>query len=443
MNCKNCNTENANNAIFCNHCGKRLDGSADEQTNSTWEKVKSGFDLGGSICAIVAVFFSFVFTFFIGVSLYVEVLPGFSSLSESSMIWEYFGSAYKDLKTTLDSMESYSSYLSISMYLPVIFGTLISVATLIASLTFTVVASVKFAMHFKNGENGYGKCATAAVLSYVLGSLLIYAATACSVSSTAFVKPSNATMAGIVLSCTFLGLYFACKVVTLGKSLLQKKTIVNFVCTLAGIATAVIAVTFASKYVYNIVITASSGYESEKTSVGMNPFFVNAMLSTIYDESAYTAGFAGLYIVNILSQLAQLTVLILGAVLLIKRIALFGERQDSLFAISVAFVSVATVSLILTCVGMKLSGDYLNGLYLQNLPDGASSGTKIVLTASSVLAFLASLLQLAASIVHKVLCENTQVQNDCPLPAPTEFKKQEKVVREEAASSQNPFPYDD
>ena len=172
MICKKCQTENDDGAVFCKHCGRRLDGmitcpscgatcaedarfcsacgaslsaqyapsqpqyakkNAPEQ-GGIWSKVKFAFDLSGSICAITAVFFALLFTFFIGFTTYMEN-DGVTKVWSTSTLWVYFGSAYKNIGKILE-IENFSSLFSASYYLPVVFGTIVSAATLITVITF-------------------------------------------------------------------------------------------------------------------------------------------------------------------------------------------------------------------------------------------------------------------------------------------------------------------
>ena len=443
MNCKKCNTENAENAVFCKECGCRLDSeplcpacgekyeegakfcsqcgapltpAANAKSNaafpvarqrkSAWEKVKYAFDLSGGLCAILAVFFALLFTFLIGFTAFIEVTPGIEKTLGSNMLWRLFGSAYQDVKALLDGMEKYSAYMSLSMYLPVICGTVISAATLVSTVSLAVVASVKYAAHFKKPDNGYGKFAAATVFCYLIGCLLLYCVQSVSLSyeNPISIKFSGATVAGIVLSCTFLGLYFACKVVTLGKRLVKKQTIVQLVCTLAAVTVTAIAVVFTAKYAYDFTLVTKVSYDTVKYTFGLNFSTLNVMLASIYDNTAFTAGMTGAYVVNVLSQFAQFAVLLLGAIVLIKRIGNFGDRPQSCLGISIAFTAVTVLYLILTCVGMKLTTDYLDAFYAQNAPsEDVEAAYKLALTASSIVAIIMSVLNLASSIVNKVL----------------------------------------
>lgn len=442
MICKNCQTENPEEAVYCLHCGNRLDSQkvcpacktlcpeeaiyclhcgkrlADGNETSApqaeyheapakksaFEKVKSAFDLSGGICLMVAVLFSLVFTLCMGITA-TAALSGSSSgvnnsLSETTMLWDYFGSAYKELSESLGSMSSYTGYFEAATYLPVVLSTAVCAGTLVCVLVFTVISAVKYGKHFKNPELNYMKPAVAAVLSFILGAAAFLAinSTSFNLSTSSSIEISigfsDATTAGIVLGGVFLGLYFAFKVVTLGKDFVKKRTIADFVCTLVGILFATLAAAFAQAPA--ITFVTRSGATS--FSCGLSFFNINGMISSAFSPDgtgAMPENFDATYICSVLAQCAQIAVLVLAFVVLIKRIGGFNAEKKSRLGLSIALFCVAVVYLILTCLAIHF-GTELMSVYGTGAPE-------LTIAAAPIVAFIASAFALADSITHRVL----------------------------------------
>lgn len=430
--CPVCQKENPEEAFFCLHCGKRLadgNGTGDPQAEqseapakkSAFEKVKFAFDLSGGICLMVAVLFSLVFTLCMGITA-TAALNGSSSglnnsLSETTMLWDYFGSAYKELSESLNSMQSYTGYFEAAMYLPVVLSTVVCAGTLVCVLVFTVISAVKYGKHFKNPELNYMKPAVAAVLSFILGAAAFLAINSGTAAVHAFntisinnstnsstnietsITYSGATTAGIVLGGVFLGLYFAFKTVTIGKDFVKKQTIADFVCTIVGVLFAVLAAAFAQAPA--ITFDARSG----ATSLSYESSFLNAnlIISSAFSPDGtgvMPENFDATYICSVLAQCAQIAVLVLAFVVLVKRIGGFNAEKKSRLGPSVALFSVAAVYLILTCLVIYFGTELLSA--------SGSGAPELSIAAAPIVAFIASTFAITDSITHKALLSKTK-----------------------------------
>lgn len=454
MNCKYCETENPEGSVYCLHCGKRLDGkifcpsckslcpeealycnacgarimkaqpatetaepeepqsaevpqttvvATPKAKSGAFETVKKVFDLSGGICLMFAVLFAFVFTFCMGLTATASGSYLDSSLSETTMMWKYFGEAYKNLAETLGKLEYYSAYYEISAYIPIVLSTVICAATLVCVLVFTILAAVNYGRHFKKPEVKYGKFGIAAVFSFILGAAAFLA-----VNSTAFgfssllkvtVRFSDATIAGIVLSLVFLWLFLVSRVVMLGKEFVTKRAIVNFVCTLAGILFTVLVLSFASSpaFILKEVDTSSSNSVLLNFST-LNITFANAFPEPDKLSNAMETNFTVTYVASALAQGVQIALLVLAFVLLIKRAAGLGGDSKSCLGVSIATIALAAVQLALTITAIVCG----NALIASE-----TTTAELKIEAAVIVAFIASGFALADAITHKVLLSKT------------------------------------
>ncbi len=228
MICKHCGKENPEEAVFCCYCGKKADEpnhcpacgtvcpddaafcfacgtplkersapdaretaepceKATKPKTDVIAKVRKAFDLSGGACLMTAVLFAFVFIFCMGLT--ATASSSYGSTAATSMLWEYFGSAYDDLATMLNSMNSYTSYFEAACYLPVVLSTVVCASSLVLVLVFTIISAVKYGKHFKNPEIKYERYAIAAILSFILGAARRSRGSFSAGSSSAFTSP--------------------------------------------------------------------------------------------------------------------------------------------------------------------------------------------------------------------------------------------------------------
>ena len=447
MICKHCETENPEGAVFCLHCGKRLDGkkfcpsckslcpeealycnacgarlvevqssfenektqpAQTEYTKSpvpaakegTFEKVKSAFNLSGGICLMVAVLFAFVFTFCIGLTATASGSSLGSSVSQTVTMWRYFGDAYKDIAEAFERLDSYSAYMETATYIPVVLSTIICAGTLLSVFILTIIAAVKYGRHFKNPEIKYAKYAVAAVLSFVLGATAFLAVNSASGSVESQIKVlihfSAPTTAGIVLSVLFLWLYCVSRIVMLGKEFATKRNIVNFVCTLAGIVFAVFVVAFAAS---PSMVFKEIGSRSNR--VGLNFSVLNTLLAQSFEtlNSETELNFIITYVSSTLAQFVQIALLVLAFILIIKRVSGLGNDSKSCLGISIAIFILAAVMLALTCVAIGFGNKLMS--------DGNSA--EFTIGAGPIVALIFSVFAFADAITHKVLLRKITV----------------------------------
>ena len=215
MECYHCGQENNDEAVFCKQCGQRVDGKEQcpscgqlidcdssfcEYCGFNLEEENYDFDLkdegcdervltnryvrlkknGETCCGIfslAAIFFSLLFTFFIGIS-----FSGLQYASEDTTIlpsydidlYFYFGECYKqiDFIKTLGLPDFCTSH----YYFYAIFGTMFSLAIMLIEVILAIVTLTKYIKCIRNNsENTYFKYALATYITYILGLALFCA----------------------------------------------------------------------------------------------------------------------------------------------------------------------------------------------------------------------------------------------------------------------------
>lgn len=267
MNCKSCGKENAENAVFCKYCGKRVDGTkicpvCKNQIDEDSEFCihcgarADGSDLQRSPVAQETVFttvshsaaiawrpvaakvaaiavaaialFTLVFVFFTGVQASASVSG--SSATTGYDVFYFFGKGYKDYNKTIETFEKYNGttqltgYFKASQLMPLIFGTIISSAVLLVVFLLSVTAIVRTVnMLMGRKTEGGEKFALSAFAVYIFGIIALSAITSADVSAggiTASFKLNAATVAGVVLCSVAAFVWFGCKLIENGKTLL-------------------------------------------------------------------------------------------------------------------------------------------------------------------------------------------------------------------------------
>lgn len=411
MNCPNCNNENPEGAIFCKSCGSKLsqnivcpvcgkecsekmhycpscgsslDGSpsvaenAEETAQKAPEKsgkMKKTLQLVSGIFMMVSMLFALVFCFFIGTTQRAD-----SGYSETYSVWHFFGRAYALLQGTSAGANSYAAA---AHYIPVVLSTVIAAGTLVSVVVLSMIATVNFGLHFKRDNVRYYKYAVAAVFTFLLGATLFDCIHSVSTESY-YGTLSGTTVTGMVFACLFLIASLILKIIAIGKDFRKKEVLVDCISTLAGILCLSFLAGFAKAEQANFSIEGR--YLSHTYSI--NFFRINNELSFIPSASVFT--------LSVCISIAQIALIVLTLVALIMHIGNFTEKRNFSFWVAVALTAVSAVHLALCAISVEV----VNGIN--------SSLPELRLSASPILAFVASVLYLAASITNKVLEKKTQ-----------------------------------
>ena len=237
-------------------------------------KTGKALGLAGGICLMAGTLLALVFAFFIGNTVTMTIAPnGYeifaSKTAVTGTIWNQFGPAYKSLAIIFDAMEAYSAAYQISCYLPTVLSTIVGAGTLVAVVTLSVIAALKYGAHFKNPSAKYEKYALASIITFIAGALTYFAINSVSfdaLSSSASsdgndiaiaIAPSAITKTGMILVGVLVGAYFVLKVASQGKALADKGAIPNLVFTVCSLVFTAIALSFVID-----VVAQVSGWEA-------------------------------------------------------------------------------------------------------------------------------------------------------------------------------------
>lgn len=395
MNCKKCETQNPDEANYCMRCGTKLKSGG--ALDGACSKVKAAFDLSGGICLMTAVLLSLVFVFFIGIT--ATVSAGGVTLSETDTILQYFGKKYNDLAVMFRYVDGGTAYYRAANYLPVALSTAIGATSIVCVVVFSILAAIRYAKHFVGSKKNYARPAAAAILSFVLGAAAFYA-----VNSSAYsldpdlqirISMSGVTLAGIILCGILLVLYLAFHTVTLGKELTERKTAINLTFAAAGMLFLVLTATLAAAPSVSLKDVERSLTADFKVNFSNTNLLISALFT---GKSEMDGTFLATYFCSAFAQLAQLALLALAFVALIRRAGGYGKESGSGLGLAIALFSVAALYLVLTCTAVHFGCLLTDGyMYID-----------VTIAAAPAAALIASAFVLAGAITHKLLLKKAK-----------------------------------
>lgn len=270
MFCPNCGTKNPDGAAFCSNCGTHL---ANVQAAKPAQPVqpvqpvqsvqiqqepvqmyvqpkytgwKKWVIFAGSLCGLLAVCVSFIFTFLIGVAVYPSVEGGFGDIRTEWGISYFFSGAFEDLIKTFEAIGEGTSFdLAGIMYTlyTAMFGSLIFMGFIIAMIVVFIKSIIRYIKHFKGTDDkGVSKLTTGMFFFYALGASLIASMFVTSSkyslfgeSGSAGIAYNGATNAGLAIGGILLAVFVASRIAVQGKNLLKLSVLIPgilTVCTL-------------------------------------------------------------------------------------------------------------------------------------------------------------------------------------------------------------------
>ncbi len=441
MLCKNCNTENNSNAIFCKSCGARIDGKiicptcnfANKETDTFCSKcgaridgkkfcANCGSEVEGIFCTtcgqkysahvhknkvltsnktsfvsnilnltsnsilLLGAILSLIFIFFIGFT---------SKNSTSRDIFYFLSDAYKNLKLSYPGYGKYSASLEISSYFVNILTTVTVSFSIIGCITFAVLSIVRF---FKkicfNSEKSPALFSLLTIAFYIICAVSFenifytYVAGAEDITNIEMFKINSVTKTGIILTVVCALTYYLINIVNKALTLNKIKT-PTFVLSIATTLT-LIAVFILSN---NMFVTATFNDIDTGTITISYP-----MLSVALSSSSYIYEMIGGVVISNTIQLLSIAVLFIALIAISKSMDTESNTLSYSFCISILLLLIMILSFVVLGIYeefMSISGD------LKEIYKYITLSSPLV-----IVSFVVSLIPLALSITNTILSKN-------------------------------------
>ncbi len=432
--CKRCGTENPETAAYCTKCGNRIDGKHTcpscgavleagarfcpdcghvlVKQEAEKSRVSSRLELSGAICVLAAAAFALIFVFCLGLVTNVSTASSSQSApTQTAMyLYDYFGKIYRNVREAVKALGDNTEYVAYSYYFRFALGTLVSAGVLIAVPVCAAIAGVRFARYLrgKTEKADYFTPSAAAFALLLCGACALLALNYASSSAEGAVYSvtwNGATIAGVVLSGVSLLAGCALLLAAQGRMLAGK--IAKIVLAAVGTALAVVV----------LAVTAcgalSSGASGYTTSGNVLAHMLTLGMQYISAASQYGVSFtvtpAGAAVVAAISVCAQLTVIALTGVLLVRLWKnLFGEKRRSLLAVSIPLFVCALLYLVMNAVFANLYANWMTYYFSANAMTGnfaLSYVTPIVTLVFAALLFAVSIVDTVFAARQKALQE--------------------------------------
>lgn len=399
--CPLCKTENSEDAIFCYNCGNRVAGNTQHIAEQKPEQVvvsggtnaavahaapmnwNKGLEIAGGLCALLGVFAVLVCTFLLGIRAEFSgsgYEDAFGNMEQT--IWYYFGDVWKELKELREMGGGISSmtdaeFMTYSVYsMEAVFGLLIAIGTMVATLVCSILTAVRFGMKMSGKtEKGCLPFAVAAVLSFICGAALLVTVNAARADGIKTV-PNAAGIAGIVCGVTLLVICVALKIAVKGKELATKQSVMQLCFSIAALALICIVLIFATLPMVN--------FEEGKVS-----FLAWGIV--LADAEGYVDNIGTPYAFSIVAMIFQMAAVTLAVAAIGSRLNnLSSQKPNSGIALSVLLMFASVLFLIFAVLALSISADKLR------MEEGFNYAYVIV-------EFVFAALSLILAIVYKVL----------------------------------------
>ena len=413
--CPKCGALMERNSTFCAECGTKLDGSSPQKVSggaTTREKVKFGFYLSGIICVLLSGLMGLVFAFVTGVA-----PKSGTTIGTGTMLYSYFGDAYKGIDTTIENIKSalgmskIGSAREFAIYFPIVLGTVISAVGLLGVVALSVLTAINvYRKFYKKQDVNVVAPAVATYLTFATLAtlLLVLSGVSADGNMISFSKP---TLAGLITGGIFCGA---------GLLLIAGANYKKFI----GFDSAVGTAFAAAVSVLSVVVIALMALPAVEIVGGgeggaLSPFnWLTTMLMLIEKDERFFEIMAYALVCGI----AAIAVTVITAVTLFRKVPAISEgKNKSNIILSAVGVGLAIVYLVFTILLGNMVIDVFNN-ELGSLIGGEALSLYL---AVSITVLVMTVLAFDAELAGKILLM---------LRKPVEAKSEttEEVVAEDA-----------
>ena len=418
MNCQHCGNEIADGAVFCKYCGKRTDGL------KTCPVCKKDIDFdsmfcsfcGADLAAVSAVSEAAASADGKESAVHNQAAPAAATSGATAAAGvggktafsltrilniAAVACSYKDRAEAIKLMQP-SNYYKAATFLPCIFGTVISAASLIAVCVLVVLSTVYNVQYVMGKSKKSGEAfaiAAFAVFVFCSAALLAMVNSTAEYSSgyqskTIYYELSSATVAGIVLGCVFTAIWLCCKIAVCGKQFFQTANIVKCCLALAGTVFTVVAISLLTLPAITID-SSEAGITDVKCGVLqlLNSLGLLSFKGVGNELAAKTWVVFGL---GIFAFFATIAAIICGGEFIIKAINnISGNGKRSLLGASVRTAVFVLFAMVLVIVCGEMVFDIA-------LEIGDSQNDSVLYYGVPIAAFVLSVVAMAIAIAFKI-----------------------------------------
>ena len=454
MECYHCGQENNDGAVFCKQCGQRVDGKEQcpscgqlidcdstfceycgcniQETNYDDVDIKEGayaekpfvnkltrIRRKGETCcgvfSLAAVFFSLLFTFFIGISFSGAKIVGSESAVLPSLevnLYYYFGECYKQIDLIKDL--GLPDFCMSHYYFYAIFGTIFSLATMLSVVILAIVTLTKYINYVKNdSENTYFKYALATYITYILGLTLFCAFNGNSArigNETVSFKPNAYSIFGIILTTVCIIPAIVGKTSTLGNQLSAQRNVSKISFAALSVVTLVFLAILTA--MPSMAVTAESNetfhynFFTAMTMVATIFIFKEPTISPVTGLVTYPDPPTELYTNLLFALIFQVAIIITVLIMIVAYIhSMSTDKKNRSFAKVGASVAIALLSIIYLIVTINAQGQYIE--YISSDTDKISADV-----INLVMIAIIGIAQLVVSISQAVTSHRIIKRND-------------------------------
>ncbi len=478
MNCKYCGENILDDANYCNHCGKELDEyqrcpvchEAIKVQNSVYcancgfrldgkNKCSCGFVYEGNFCpmcgkaatnkspktktakpqsflrpwqkalslaslgtGLFTAALALLFVFFLGLSVEADgdlkSLNVALDLNERYSIFYFFGDAYKDLYASLESLTIYSSGYEVVSLLICIFATIAAAVSIILTVVFFIVATVKSIYYFiDNSRPSPLKYCLLTAFSYFTGTIAFLFTTYNSLEIEqrindleieAVLGANQATKAGIIVCAILAAIALALKFAAKYDVLFKKERLVPTILSACKLALVVIACAVIGKGITETTVSVD-GFSDKTTNVSTaNVFYFvyklfegNRLFPNEYLQLQEDAFILPL-ILGAIAIVLTLLVIFFSAFSILKNLDTLDENcKKSILWQDILLTALVISALVVTVISTSLIKDLWMEIYTNY---GVKESTTLTYGVGSIIGGLCLIVvTLGCSIAQKIV----------------------------------------